>query len=608
MGLRSLAFGPLPKDQVQASQRLSLPGASRGPGGGPSAPDDMGDGVDARLTVGGPQREPEGFAPLLPDQYNPFEAASTGQGQGEPQADFLSGLAKSLSGLTRQAGADTGAGPATNTEADQPATASPELGFIRQGAGLGRQFSGLLGGGTEAGQTLGQLFGLIGGGTNLAIGAQTGNPYSLASGSLGTLGSAAGLAGFPAVAAGAGALSGPLGIAGGIQGLLSGKNPGTSGAQTGLGAIQTYNSLSTLFPDTFPALSSLFAGAGATGGAAAGELAAGASGLAAGGIEGATTGAAGATAAGAGAGSAIAGSAAVPLAFLMALFGGLTGGFGAKGAERVMNNIKESRGITKDMQTAFPQVAQSAVGTDWNARMQQDPEGALEQAYSTLAQAPAISRYYSTGGGKQSGGQGSGEAINMTEGFRTPGDPGAGAKYGPLTNLGYARAAASGMKLLDSMSAGDLAGRPTQFNMLSSFSPAEITGLLGLTGLLPNAPTGENYSIQRYIPQGYNLNQGTPGDDSVSPQWIPGTDRTGLSALANGIYTGAPQTDMVGERIDPEHQVEQTRRLAYLPASYYTAAPGHTEEMVRQILSTLNPSYNTGGAWDAKLNALLAGA
>jgi len=56
MSLRALAFGPLPKSQVQASQRLSLPTA----GGGNVSGFDAGGqdpGYDAALTVGGPLRE-----------------------------------------------------------------------------------------------------------------------------------------------------------------------------------------------------------------------------------------------------------------------------------------------------------------------------------------------------------------------------------------------------------------------------------------------------------------------------------------------------------------------------------------------------------------------
>src|SRR6185503_195735 len=67
MSLRALAFGPLPKSQVQASQRLSLPSS----GGSSMSGFDSGGGggYDAALTVGGPLREPEAFSPVFPDLF-----------------------------------------------------------------------------------------------------------------------------------------------------------------------------------------------------------------------------------------------------------------------------------------------------------------------------------------------------------------------------------------------------------------------------------------------------------------------------------------------------------------------------------------------------------
>jgi len=108
VSLRALAFGPLPKSQVQASQRLSLPTA----GGGNVSGFDAGGqdpGYDAALTVGGPLREPEAFSPVFPDLFGQPPA-----GGDVTAPDFTSETAQAL------------ANPPKGTGVSFPASSGPE--------------------------------------------------------------------------------------------------------------------------------------------------------------------------------------------------------------------------------------------------------------------------------------------------------------------------------------------------------------------------------------------------------------------------------------------------------------------------------------------------
>lgn len=155
-------------------------------------------------------------------------------------------------------GADTGL---QGLGTELPNTA---LGTTPDMAGLLKELQGTLGSSSLEDPTLSL------GGAGIGGGADSGLSSGLGTGAAG--------------AAGAG---GVLNMEEAIRSLLSGTgSPSGAAGQLGMGALSTYQSLSTLFPDTFPSISSLLGetagaggaagAAGAEAGAAAGEAAAGA--------------------------------------------------------------------------------------------------------------------------------------------------------------------------------------------------------------------------------------------------------------------------------------------------------------------------------------------
>jgi hypothetical protein len=142
MALRSLAFGPLPRAQVQASQRLAMPSSSSG-GAPRTAPPSLGD-LGAATPSGGTEgfeRVDESFNPVFPDLFAAHQGGDVmdlpGAGGG---TDFTSEAVQELSGLDKAPISQDTSGLGGGVQSD----ITKALQALQQGMKLGKSGKNLL--------------------------------------------------------------------------------------------------------------------------------------------------------------------------------------------------------------------------------------------------------------------------------------------------------------------------------------------------------------------------------------------------------------------------------------------------------------------------------